>query len=270
MPELNDRNRPLEITQSQAPSARSDLDETVGAPFTARSPATTAFGPPAESGEVGTLGLYRIVWLLGRGGMGAVYAALDTRLNRRLVLKVMLPEFDAGTAAKERFLREARAAARVTHDNVVTVYEADERDGVPYIAMQFLEGYPLDQYLAKKGSPPIPQILRTAREVAAGLSVALKIGLIHRDIKPGNLWLDAPQGRIKILDFGLVKPVDAEVELTQSGVIVGTPAYMSPEQARGDKVDHRTDLFSLGLHFPRFSYTGGSGFSRVFGPFPNP
>jgi serine/threonine protein kinase len=246
MPGLNDPRRPLEVTQSLAPSASSDLDETVGAPSTAHPPAATGFGPPAESGEVGTLGPYRVVRHLGRGGMGAVYAALDTRLNRRLVLKVMLPEFAAKAAAKERFLREARAAAQVTHDNVVTVYEADERDGVPYIAMQFLEGYPLDEYLKKKGNLPIPQILRIAREVAAGLSAAHKIGLIHRDIKPGNLWLEAPQGRIKILDFGLVKPVDAEVELTKSGAIVGTPAYMSPEQARGEKVDHRTDLFSLG------------------------
>jgi eukaryotic-like serine/threonine-protein kinase len=179
--------------------------------------------------------------------MGAVYAALDTRLERQLALKVMLPQFAADAAAKERFLREARATARIKHDNVVTVYEADERQGVPYIAMEFLEGYSLDEYLKTKGSPTVPQVLRIVGEAAAGLAAAHKIGLVHRDIKPANLWLEAPNGRVKVLDFGLAKPVDAEVELTTNGAVVGTPAYMSPEQARGAKVDHRTDLFSLGV-----------------------
>ncbi|MBX9679222.1 MAG: protein kinase [Gemmataceae bacterium] len=231
--------------QTQVASVPSDGDETVTLSAD-DAPAAPTFAPPAEPGEVGRLGPYRIVKELGRGGMGAVYAALDTRLDRQLALKVMLPQFAANPSAKERFLREARAAAKITHDNVVTVYEADERDGVPYIAMQFLQGYPLDEYLKKKGNPSIPQVLRIARETAAGLAAAHKIGLVHRDIKPGNLWLEAPHGRVKVLDFGLAKPVDAESELTRSGAVVGTPAYMSPEQARGEKVDHRTDLFSLG------------------------
>ncbi|MFM8272663.1 MAG: protein kinase domain-containing protein, partial [Gemmata sp.] len=111
------------------------------------------FGPPAVNGEVGTLGPYRVLKQLGRGGMGAVYLALDPRLDRQLALKVMLPEFAANNEARERFLREARAAAKVSHDNAVTVFEADMRDGVPYIAMQFLQGYPLDEYLKKKGAP---------------------------------------------------------------------------------------------------------------------
>jgi len=237
-----------EIGISDASWARSDVDETI-AVSTASSTdaiAVTGFGPPAADGEVGTLGPYRIVKELGRGGMGAVYAAVDTRLDRQLALKVMLPAFAADASAKERFLREARAAAKISHDNVVTVYEADEREGVPYISMQFLEGYPLDEYLKKKGNPTVSQVLRIAAEAAAGLAAAHKIGLVHRDIKPGNIWLEAPNGRVKVLDFGLAKPVDAEVELTKSGAIVGTPAYMSPEQARGEKVDSRTDLFSLG------------------------
>jgi tRNA A-37 threonylcarbamoyl transferase component Bud32 len=178
--------------------------------------------------------------------MGAVYLAIDTRLNRKLALKVMLPRYAADRAARERFLREARAAAQISHDNVVTVYEADERNGVPYIAMQFLQGYPLDEYLTRKGHLSIPQVVRLGREAALGLAAAHKIGLVHRDVKPGNLWLEAPNGRVKVLDFGLAKPVDAEVEVTGSGVVVGTPAYMSPEQARGEKVDARADLFSLG------------------------
>ncbi len=227
------------------PSAAGDIDQTRTAALSAAHPAV-AFGPPVQTGEAGTLGPYRIVKELGKGGMGSVYAAVDTRLDRKLALKMMLPAFAADRDAKERFLREAKAAAKVNHDNVVTVYEADERGGVPYIAMQFLEGLPLDEYLKKKGSPAVPQIVRIATEAAAGLAAAHKLGLVHRDIKPANLWLEAPNGRVKVLDFGLAKPLDAESEVTKSGAVVGTPAYMSPEQARGEKVDARTDLFSLG------------------------
>jgi eukaryotic-like serine/threonine-protein kinase len=237
--------RPSMQAPTETGSFSSDRDETAAvAPDIAAAP---AFGPPAEPVEVGSLGPYRIVKELGRGGMGAVYAALDTRLERRLALKVMLPRFAADSAAKARFLREARSVARVKNDNVVTVYEADERDGVPYIAMEFLEGYPLDVYLRKKGRLTLSQAIRICAEAAAGLAASHALGLVHRDIKPGNLWLEAPNGRVKLLDFGLARPLDAEVELTRSGAVLGTPAYMSPEQARGERVDPRTDLFSLGV-----------------------
>ena len=205
-----------------------------------------AFGPPAAAGEVGTLGPFRVVRPLGHGGMGAVYAAVDTRLGRPLALKVMLPQFAADGPARERFLREAHAAAQVNHDNVVTVYEADERAGVPYIAMQLLEGCSLEESLREKGSPPLPEVLRIAAEAADGLAAAHRTGLVHRDVKPTNLWLQAPDGRVKVLDFGLARPLDARAGVTASMAVIGTPAYMSPEQARGEKVDARTDLFSLG------------------------
>jgi serine/threonine protein kinase len=201
-------------------------------------------GVPAV-GAVDTFGPYRVLKELGTGGMGAVYLAVDTRLSRRLALKVMLPELATNREARERFLREAKSAAKVTHDNVVTVYEADERDGVPYIAMQLLQGYPLDQFLKTKG-PPLAHVVRIARETALGLAAAHDLGLVHRDIKPANLWLEAPNGRVKVLDFGLAKPVGTDTELTASGAVQGTPAFMSPEQARGLRVDHRTDLWSLG------------------------
>jgi serine/threonine protein kinase len=204
------------------------------------------FGPPTAPGEVGVLGPYRVLKALGKGGMGAVYLAVDTRLDRKLALKVMLPEFTADRDAKARFVREARAAAKVAHDHIVTVYEADECNGVPYISMQLLQGYPLDEFLTKKGTPSLRHVIRIARETALGLAAAHKHGLVHRDIKPANLWLEAPNGRVKVLDFGLAKPVGTDSDLTHSGTVVGTPAYMSPEQARGLKVDHRTDLFSLG------------------------
>ena len=243
MPDHHRQLDTLDVTASasQVSSYAMDSEETAGGVE-----ASPVFAPSGNLGELGRLGPYRILMRLGHGGMGEVYLALDERLGRKLALKVMLPKFAANPSAKARFLREARAAAQITHDNVVTVYEADERDGVPFIAMQFLQGYPLDEYLQKKGAPSFPQILAIGRETAAGLAAAHAIGLVHRDIKPGNLWLEAPNGRVKVLDFGLARPVDSQAELTQSGAIIGTPAYMSPEQGRGQKVDGRTDLFSLG------------------------
>ena len=232
------------------PAARSDArpsDPDATAPGTTR-PTNSEFGlgAPAVPGELGALGPYRVLKELGRGGMGAVYRAIDTRLDRTVALKVLLPALAADPAARERFLREAKAAAKLSHDNVVTVYEADERDGVPYIAMQLLQGYPLDQYLKTKGAPPLAHVVRIGIEAARGLAAAHALGLVHRDIKPANLWLESPNGRVKVLDFGLAKPVGTDAELTKSGAVVGTPAFMSPEQARGLKVDHRTDIFSLG------------------------
>jgi serine/threonine protein kinase len=242
---------PIERTRVDTPPrdphafASGSTAETVAAPRQTRA-SVHIFTPSTDPGVVGTLGPYQVLKQLGKGGMGAVYLALDTRLDRKVALKVMLPEYARDTEARERFLREARAAAKVTHDHVVTVHEADERDGVPYIAMQLLQGYPLDEYLKTKGAPGLHHIIRIAHETALGLAAAHARGLVHRDIKPANLWLEAPNGRVKLLDFGLAKPLAPTDELTKSGEVVGTPAYMSPEQARGQKVDHRTDLFSLG------------------------
>jgi serine/threonine protein kinase len=206
-----------------------------------------ALAPPAAPDELGRLGKYRLQRELGRGGMGAVFLAFDERLQRKVALKVMLPEAAADATAKERFLREARAAARVSSDHVVGIYEADETDGTPYIALQYLQGYPLDEYLTKYGVPTIPQVVRIGQEAALGLDAAHQLGLIHRDIKPANVWLESPNGRVKLLDFGLARQRDESVNLTGKGLVVGTPAYMSPEQARGLPLDARSDLFSLGV-----------------------
>ncbi len=210
--------------------------------------AMPAFAPPTVAGDLGRLGKYRIQKELGRGGMGAVYLAFDERLQRKVALKIMLPRAAANGSAKERFLREARAAAQIGSDHVVNIFEADEIAGVPYIALQYLQGYPLDEYLKKNGLPTIPQVIRIGRETALGLAAAHQLGLVHRDIKPANLWLEAPTGRVKVLDFGLAKPVVGAdtAELTGSGAVVGTPSYMAPEQGMGKPVDGRADLFSLG------------------------
>ena len=248
--------------KGQHDSVSAASEETVGA-GSAKTVEMPQFAPPSVPGEIGRLGKYRIQKELGRGGMGAVYLAFDERLQRQIAIKIMLPKAAANATAKDRFLREARAAARISSDHVVNIYEADEIDGTPYIAIQLLQGYPLDAYLRKKGSPSLTQVMRIGREIALGLVSAHKLGLVHRDIKPGNIWLEAPNGRVKLLDFGLAKPVEGDVgaELTASGAVVGTPAYMAPEQGLGIALDGRADLFSLGCVLYRLC-TGKLPFER--------
>ncbi len=205
--------------------------------------------PPREGDEIGRLAHFRVLQVLGRGGMGMVFLAEDTTLRRRVALKVLNPEFARRPDAPARFLREARAAGALRHDHVVTIYQVGEADGptgrVPFLAMELLEGVSLATALVQH--PPAPgEVVRIGREVALGLAAAHRSGLIHRDIKPDNIWLDRAAGRVKLLDFGLARTVYLDSQLTQHGVIVGTPAYMAPEQAAGHSVDGRADLFSLG------------------------
>jgi serine/threonine protein kinase len=180
--------------------------------------------------------------------MGCVYLGWDEQLRRKAAVKVLLPDLVCNAESRARFLREARAAAAVTHDHIVTIYEAGQDNQHAYLAMQYLQGLTLQQYLDKKGLPPLTSTVRIVREMASGLSAAHAVGLQHRDIKPGNIFLESPRGRVKILDFGLAAPfAPDDSKLTQTGMVVGTPAYMSPEQARCWKMDHRSDLFSLGV-----------------------
>jgi predicted Zn finger-like uncharacterized protein len=201
--------------------------------------------PPQGPDELGRLGKYRVLKVLGHGGMGVVFQAEDPKLKRTVAIKAMLPTLAASASAGQRFLREAEAMAAVEHDHVVRIYQVDEDRGVPFLAMEFLKGEPLDSRLKREEKLPIPEVLRIGREVAEALAAAHATGLIHRDIKPGNIWLEAPRTRVKILDFGLARAAQQDAGLTQQGAIVGTPAYMAPEQARGEKIDARCDLFSL-------------------------
>jgi urea transport system substrate-binding protein len=260
--------------------------------------------PSVLGTELGWLGHYKVLKILGQGGMGMVFQAEDTRLQRLVAIKVMLPELAGHSSTRERFLREARAIAILRNDHVVTIYEVNQENDVPYLAMEFLQGQSLDDRLSTGQPFTLAEILRITREIASGLAAAHEAGLIHRDIKPANIWLegqgvggrrqsagssgqeagDRSQGaegsaakstsdplptascplppgdcplppadcptppRVKILDFGLVRPQTAAPgQLTQTGKIVGTPHYMAPEQARGQAVDARTDLFSLGV-----------------------
>jgi hypothetical protein len=206
------------------------------------------FLAPAEGpDELGRLGPYRIRRVLGSGGMGIVFQAEDPQLDRAVALKVMKPALAAIADARERFLREARAMAAVKSDHVVTIYQVGEDRGVPYLAMELLQGESMDRWLARGHRPGVPEVLRLGREMAQGLAAAHQRGLIHRDIKPGNIWLEAPTGRVKLLDFGLPRASQEDIHLTVSGAVIGTPGYMAPEQARSEALDHRADLFSLGV-----------------------
>jgi serine/threonine protein kinase len=222
----------------------------------------TSFLAPAQApDEIGRLGGYRVLRILGSGGMGVVYLAEDPKLQRRVALKAMLPSLAASETARQRFLREARAIAAIQHDHVVTIFAVDEERGIPYLAMPYLKGESLEARLRRgqavkpgqdsatgKTTPlPADEVLRIAAEIAEGLAAIHEHGLIHRDIKPANVWLEGDSARVKILDFGLARAARGEDQLTQAGAIVGSPAYMAPEQAGRQGVDARCDLFSLGV-----------------------
>jgi WD40 repeat protein len=202
--------------------------------------------PADGEGQLGRLGQYDILDVLGRGGMGVVFRGRDRALDRLVAIKVLAPGLGASAAARRRFAREAKAAAAVVHDHVVTIHAVDATpQGIPYIVMQYIAGKSV-QDLIDRGKPPeLREILRIGTQAAQALAAAHAQGLIHRDVKPANILLENGVERVKITDFGLARGVD-DATMTQSGVVAGTPRYMSPEQARGEPIDHRSDLFSLG------------------------
>ncbi|MGE3804427.1 MAG: serine/threonine-protein kinase [Gemmataceae bacterium] len=202
--------------------------------------------PRQSDDELGWLGFFRVFEVLGEGGMGLVLLGEDTRLQRRVALKVMKPEMVSNEVAQKRFLEEVRAVASIKNDHIVTIYHVGKEGDVPFFAMELLAGESLDRRLRREGTLALADALRIARETAEGLAAAHQAGIIHRDIKPSNLWLEGPAGRVKVLDFGLARPDQRAEKLTASGHIMGTPDYMSPEQAAGKSVDARSDLFSLG------------------------
>ncbi|QDT02510.1 Serine/threonine-protein kinase Pkn1 [Rubripirellula lacrimiformis] len=201
--------------------------------------------PPLQAGEIGRLGPYRIVAVLGKGGMGQVFQAEDGRLKRTVALKVMNQRFAATPNSRKRFVEEARSMAAVHHDNVATIFEVGLHEGMPFLAMELLKGQSLLDRIKSQPVFPYRDVIRIAREVSQGLAAAHACGIIHRDIKPANIWLESPSGRAKILDFGLA--VTGPDHLAPKGAVVGSPGYLSPEQARNEPLDDRTDLYSLGV-----------------------
>jgi len=204
--------------------------------------------PPDDDRHMGKLGHFDIVRVLGRGGMGIVFYATDTCLERDVALKVLDPELARDELASERFCREARAAASISDENVVAVYqvERDEIKDIPYLVMELISGESLEHKLERDGKLSLREIVNIGMQTASGLAAAHAKGLIHRDIKPGNILLEKSGERVKLTDFGLARAAE-DVRLTRTGMVAGTPLYMSPEQASGEELDARSDLFSLGV-----------------------
>jgi len=223
----------------------------------------------------GMLKQFRLEGLLGRGGMGLVYRAYDTRLQRPVAVKLLATELTSDPQRKQRFLQEARAAARISHPAVAQIFDADEQDGSTFIVMELVEGKTVHQLIQDK-ELDLLGAMDVGIQVAEGLGKAHQLGIVHRDIKPANV-MRTLDGHVKILDFGLAKLLElsskmgpagtqivqtAEFAQTGTGVIMGTPAYMSPEQVRGLPVDLRTDIFSLGVLLYEMA-TGQSPFRRL-------
>jgi serine/threonine-protein kinase len=218
-----------------------------------QTPAAGIKNSPDRDGTVDltgqTLGDFKILRSLGEGGMGQVYLAEQKSLNRKVALKVLRADLAANKTALARFDAEAKAVAQATHANIVQVYAINEENGLHYMALEYVEGRNLRQYLEKKGPPELMLAISIIRQVAAAIQRASELGIIHRDIKPENILLTR-KGEVKVADFGLSRIYDNDrqpLNLTQSGVTMGTPLYMSPEQVEGKPVDPRTDIYSFGV-----------------------
>ena len=200
--------------------------------------------PSDKPGSLGRLAHYEVLEVLGNGGFGTVVKAFDEKLHRFVAIKLMSPLLAATSAPRKRFVREARSAAAVRHENVIAIYAVEDQP-IPYLVMEYIAGRTLQQKLDATGPLELTDVLRIGRQIAAGLAAAHAMGLIHRDIKPGNILLEDGVEHVKITDFGLARAAD-DASITQSGFIAGTPMYMAPEQAQGETIDQRADLFSLG------------------------
>lgn len=215
-----------------------DLDEAVDAPLDFLAPSTLP-------GSLGKLGDYEVDAIIGRGGMGIVFRGHDPSLNRHVAIKVLARPLASSAAARRRFTREAQAAAAVVHENVIPIHCVGTADHTPFLVMQLVLGHSLQDRIDGQGPLHVEEVLRIAMQTARGLAAAHAQGLVHRDIKPANILLEKGIDRVRITDFGLARAVD-DASQTQSGFIAGTPQYMAPEQARGEPIDARADLFCLG------------------------
>jgi serine/threonine-protein kinase len=217
---------------------------------------TPPAAPPAPPPEVATpkdgdekpsrIGRYELVEKIGRGGMGVVYRGKDTVIGRAVAVKMLISDIDVSDETRQRFFREARSAGQLTHRNIITIYDFGEEGGRAYIVMELLTGESLTNLLARGVKLPLEQQVEIMMRVAEGLAFAHSRGIIHRDVKPANLFVTT-DGQVKILDFGVARI--ASSKLTRSGLLVGTPDYMSPEQVMGLVVDPRSDVFSAGAVF---------------------
>lgn len=201
--------------------------------------------PTDDPRMLGRISGYEVVGVIGSGGNGIVLKAHDRALNRFVAIKVLAPHLASSGAARKRFAREAQAAAAVVHESVIAIHGVSESGGLPHLVMPYVRGTSLQRRIDDNGALELSEVLRIGMQTASGLSAAHAQGLVHRDIKPANILLADGVERVTLTDFGLARAVD-DASMTRSGMIAGTPQFMSPEQARGDAVDHRSDLFSLG------------------------
>jgi serine/threonine-protein kinase len=204
--------------------------------------------PTDDPRMMGRFGGYEIAGIVGSGGMGIVLKGFEIALDRYVAIKVLAPHLATSGGARTRFAREARAAAAVLHENIVSIHRVAEANGLPFLVMPYIPGDSLVKRIDERGPLELREILRIGMQIAAGLAAAHSQGLVHRDIKPANILLGSGIERVTITDFGLARAAD-DASLTRSGLITGTPQFMSPEQARGEPVDIRSDLFSLGSVF---------------------
>jgi len=235
-PATDSLRQAIQALESRSPGPETDTRPT---------PKLDFLQPSDQPGLLGKFGSYEVLESVAIGGMGIVLKARDPGLDRIVALKVLPPALAANSLARARFIREARAAAAVVHEHVVPIYAVDECAGLPYLVMQFVQGRTLSERIRATAPLPVEEILRIGAQTAAGLAAAHAQGLIHRDVKPGNILLENGVERVKITDFGLARATD-DSSLTHDGHIAGTPEYMSPEQANGTDVDQRADLFGLG------------------------
>lgn len=244
-----DRDKPA--SDSAYWPAVAELDKEITKPVSHHSlpPKTPVdFLPPSDDpSHLGRLDQFNILSVIGRGGMGIVLRGFDTYLQRDVAVKVLDPTMADDEVARKRFCRESRTAASINHENVVAVHHVahEESSDLPYLVMQLIDGESLDERLAQ-GRLSLKDVIGFGAQVAAGLAAAHEKGLIHRDVKPANVLLERGTNRVKLTDFGLARAAE-DVRLTGTGLVTGTPLYMAPEQARGEDVDARADLFSLGV-----------------------
>jgi serine/threonine-protein kinase len=232
--------------QSSDVSHASDISDHVGAGSALAADFAVEFLEPCEQPEsLGRLDEIEILEVIGRGGMGIILKGYQRELGRYVAVKVMAPHLAASGSARQRFAREARAAAAIVHPHVMAIHSVKGAGRLPYLVMPFVACESLQQRLDRDGPLDLKEILRIGRQVAAGLAAAHSQGLVHRDIKPANVLLETGVDRVMLTDFGLARAVD-DASVTRTGVIAGTPQFMSPEQARGDPVGAGSDLFSLG------------------------
>ncbi len=209
-------------------------------------PVLDMLDPPTHPEMLGQIDEFEIEAKIGQGGMGIVFRGFDRSLNRPVAIKVLAPHLGSNDVARQRFEREAKAAAAVVHPSVVPIYRVSTTNkDRPYIAMALADGLSLQEHVTAHGPFDVKDVVRIGIQIASGLAEAHKQGLIHRDIKPANVLMEKDVSRILITDFGLARAAD-DVMMTQSGCLAGTPSYMSPEQVVGTELDHRSDLFSLG------------------------